>query len=173
MLEVKTALNRFAKHVVIQSKANLTRKGKNVNKKLWNSIKSELEVGPNSFSLFFQMEDYGEYQDQGVKGKASSLKAPNSPFKFGSGTGKKGGLTEGIKAWVKARRFQFRDRTSGKFLSYDQTAKLITRSVYLKGIKPSLFFTKPFESAFKNLPDELIEAYALDIEDLLKHTKTK
>ena len=171
MLEVQTALNRFAKHVIIQSKANLTRGGKNVNKKLWNSIKSDLQVNPKSFSLSFQMEEYGDYQDKGVKGKASSLKAPNSPFKFGSGTGRKGGLTDGIKAWVKARRFQFKDRTNGKFLSYDQTAKLITRSIYLKGIKPSLFFTKPFESAFKNLPDELIEAYALDIESLLKHTK--
>jgi hypothetical protein len=168
---VNQALNRFAKHVVTQSKSNLTKGGKNVNKTLYNSIVSELEVGKNSFRLSFDMEEYGQYQDLGVKGKASGLKAPNSPFKFGSGTGKKGGLTDGILKWVTRKRFQFKDRQSGKFLSYNQTAKLITRSIYLTGIKPSLFFTKPFESAFKNLPDELIEAFALDLESLMTHTK--
>ena len=56
------------------------------------------------------MEDYGVFQDKGVKGKDPSKvspnakitgqQAPNSPFKFG--TGKTGnynefGLTEGIE----------------------------------------------------------------------------
>ncbi len=35
------------------------------------------------------------------------------------------------------------------------------------GIKPSLFFTKPFEKAFKKLPDVLIDKYGLDAETLL------
>ena len=29
-----------------------------------------------------------------------------------------------------------------------------------------MFFTKPFEKAFDRLPDELVEAYGLDIEKL-------
>jgi hypothetical protein len=33
-----------------------------------------------------------------------------------------------------------------------------------------MFFTKPFEKAFLNLPQEVIEAYALDIDDLLEFT---
>jgi hypothetical protein len=121
---------------------------------------------PNSFSLQFYMEDYGAYQDLGVKGKSSSEKAPNSPFKFGSGTGKKGGLTEGIKEWVRKRRFQFKDKKTGKFLSYESTAFLIARGIYNKGIRPSMFFTKPFEAAYKNLPDELVQSFALDAEKL-------
>ena len=111
------------------------------------------------------MEEHGIYQDKGVKGKTSSTKAPNSPFKFGSGTGKKGGLTNGIQKWVKQKRFQFRDE-QGRFMSYNSTAFLITRSIYNKGLKPSMFFTKPFEKAFDRLPDELVEAYGLDIEKL-------
>jgi len=116
------------------------------------------------------MEEYGEFQDKGVKGKSSSSKAPNSPFRFGSGTGKKGGLTNGILEWVKARRFQFKDRESGKFMSYESTAFLITRSIYQKGIKPSFFFSKPFEQGFKKLPNEVIEAYGLDLEKLMKQS---
>lgn len=161
-------LSKFTKFVVQQAKSNLTKKDKNVKKKLYNSIKGESFVGKNSIGIYFEMEEYGEFQDKGVKGKSSSAKAPNSPFKFGSGTGKKGGLTSGILEWVQARKFQFRNRESGKFMSYENTAFLITRSVYQKGIKASGFFSKPFEQGFNKLPEEVIEAYGLDLEKLLE-----
>ena len=123
---------------------------------------------PNSIGVYFQMEEYGEFQDQGVKGKKSSSRAPKSPFKFGSGRGKKGGLTEAIEKWVKSRRFQFRDKRSKKFMSYKSTAWLITKSIYAKGLKPTLFFTKPFQEAYKNLPDELAKEYGLEVTELFK-----
>lgn len=164
--EVQKALERFRNHVISVSKRNLTNQNKNVSKKLYNSIRGDVKAMPNSFSLQFYMEDYGAYQDLGVKGKSSSSKAPNSPFKFGSGTGKEGGLRKGIFDWVKKRRFQFKDRKSGRFLSYESTAFLITRGIYNKGMKPSMFFTKPFEAAYKNLPDELVQSFALDTEKL-------
>ena len=172
---VQQQLNRFAKYVIQQSRTNLTKGkspygSKNNTKQLYNSLDHKLNVSPNSFSLSFLMEDYGLFQDKGVKGKTSSNKAPNSPFKFGSGRGKKGGLTEGIDKWVRRKRFQFRDRKSGRFMSYESTAFLITRSIYNKGVKPSLFFTKPFQKAFKNLDKDIIEAYKLDVEELLKFT---
>lgn len=163
--EVQEAIDKFRKYVVQQSRSNLTKQKKNASKSLYNSIKGVSKVNPNSISLYFEMEEHGIYQDKGVKGKTSSTKAPNSPFKFGSGTGKKGGLTEGIQKWVKQKRFQFRDN-QGRFMSYNSTAFLITRSIYNKGLKPSMFFTKPFEKAFDRLPDELVEAYGLDIEKL-------
>jgi hypothetical protein len=46
-------LNDFAKYVIQQSRSNLTKSNKNVNKKLYNSLDSEIEVGANSFSLVF------------------------------------------------------------------------------------------------------------------------
>lgn len=167
--ETVKALERFKKHVITQSKRNLTNKDKNVRKTLWNSIGGDIFIGKSnrSIGLYFEMEEYGQYQDLGVKGKTSSNKAPESPYKFGTGTGKKGGLTQGIEKWVNARRFQFKDE-NGKFLSYKSTAFIITRSIYNKGLKPSYFFTKPFEAAFKNLPEELVEKYKLDLEQLLK-----
>jgi len=167
--EVNKALNRFAKYVIQQSRTNLTKGKKNASKELYNSLGYDLSVADNSFSLAINMEEYGAYQDKGVKGKTSSSKAPDSPFKFGSGTGQKGGLTKGIQKWVKRKGFQFRDN-KGRFMSYESTAFLITRSIYHKGIKPSLFFTKPFEKAFDNLPDEVVNAFALDLEDFLQYT---
>ena len=167
---IEQELKQFAEYVVKESRANLKRQGKDSTGKLSKSIDSNVDVFKNSFSLSFLMEDYGTFQDKGVKGKSSSSKAPNSPFRFGSGTGRKGGLTEGINKWVQRKRFQFRDRKSGRFLSYKSTAFLISRSIYQKGIAPSLFFTKPFEKAFKGLSKDLLEPFKLDIETFMKNT---
>ena len=167
---VEKELKNFAKYVVTKARINLRGSDKNSSGKLAKSLDSDVKVSKNSFQLAFMMEDYGVFQDKGVRGKSSSAKAPNSPFKFGSGTGRKGGLSEGINKWVKRKRFQFRDKKSGRFLSYDSTAFLISRSIYQKGIAPSLFFTKPFEKAFKGLNKELVEAYKLDVEALMKNS---
>ena len=167
---VEKELKNFAKYVVTKARINLRGDDKNSSGKLAKSLDSNVKVSKNSFELSFLMEDYGIFQDKGVKGKSSSAKAPNSPFKFGSGTGRKGGLSEGINKWVKRKRFQFRDKKSGRFLSYDSTAFLISRSIYQKGIAPSLFFTKPFEKAFKGLNKDLVEAYKLDVEALMKNS---
>ena len=169
---IQEELNKFAKYVIQQSRSNLSKSDKNVSKELYNSLGYNVEVTTKGAELGFSMEQYGEFQDKGVRGKSSSAKAPNSPFRFGSGTGKKGGLTNSINKWVKRRGIQFKDRKSGRFLSYQSTAFLISRSIYQKGIKPSLFFTKPFVAAFKRLPDELLEAYSIGLEkDLIKLTE--
>jgi len=170
MTEVDNIIKKFRDYVIQQSRSNLTKGGKNVSKELYNSIKGEI-ITDKGFSIVgFSMDDYGMFQDKGIKGKSSSAKAPNSPFKFGSGTGKKGGLTQGINKWVRAKGFQFRDKKTGKFMSYQATAFLITRSIFHKGIKPSLFFTKPFESGYKKYIDvDLIKAFGQDIETMVDY----
>ena len=170
MLEVEKTIRKFRDYVIQQSRSNLSKSGKNNSKELYNSLKGEV-VTENGYTIVgFQMADYGTFVDLGVKGKTSSNKAPNSPYKFGSGTGKKGGLTKGINQWVKQKGFQFRDKKSGKFLSYDSTAYLITRSIFHKGIKPSLFFTKPFEAGYKKYIDvDLLKAFGQDIETIVDY----
>lgn len=163
-------LTEFSKYVVKQSRTNLTKGGKNVSKQLYDSIGYDLNVSANSFELGFKMQDYGQFQDLGVRGKTSSSRAPRSPFKFGTGSGAKGGLTNGINNWVKRKRIQFTNRKTGKFMSYDNTAYLIRNSIYNKGLKPTMFLSKPFEAGFINLPDDVIKAYGLDVENFLKYT---
>lgn len=169
-MSVKNALDDFAKRFEQQAKTILTKNKKNNTKKLYDSIKSEVKVSKNSFQLTISMEDYGKFVDAGVQGKTSKERAPNSPFKFGSGTGKKGGLSSGIFLWVTQKKIQFKNRKTGKFLSYKATASLITFSVYNKGIKPTDFIKKPFENQFKKLPLEVVTSYGLTVSNLIKTT---
>jgi hypothetical protein len=162
----KEYLNAFAKYVIQQSRSNLTKGNKNVDKKLYNSLDKEIEVGANSFRMAFLMEDYGAYQDKGVSG---TQKKYDTPFSYKS----KRPPLKPIQDWVTKRRFQFRNKETGKFMSYKSTAFLITKGIFKNGIKPSLFFTKPFEKAFERLPDELVEAYGLDVEQFLEYTINK
>ena len=156
------ALNAFKKFVIQQSRSRLTKGRKNVNKKLYNSLDGELKVNPNSFSLSFFMEEYGVYQDKGVSGTKQKY---NTPFSYTT----KMPPRQTLEDWISKRRFQFRDK-KGKFMSYKSMSFLIQKSIFEKGIKPSLFFTKPFEQGFKKLPDELLEAYGLDVEEFLQFT---
>ena len=173
--QVQDTIKRFRDYVIQQSRSNLTKGGKNVSKKLYNSLKGEI-LTENNYSLVgFTMDDYGAYQDKGVKGKFKSNKASDSPFKFGSGSGQKGGLTNGIEKWVVQKGIQFRDKKTGKFLTYKSTAFIITRSIFATGLKPSLFFTKPFESGYKKYIDvDLLKAFSQDLDTLISYNlKTK
>lgn len=164
---VKDSLNKFAKYVVQQSRSNLTKGKKNVSKSLYDSIGYDLTVSPNSFSLSFIMDEYGMYQDKGVSG---TQKKYNTPFKY---TNKMPPIKP-LADWAKFKNIRLRD-AKGQFAkgNYKTIGFLISRSIYRKGIKPSLFFTKPFERSFKNLPDEVVKAFALEIEDLLDFTTQK
>jgi hypothetical protein len=177
MSETLKALQQFRDIVVNEAKANLRSQGKDASGKLSNSIQGEVKQMPNSIGVYFNMEPYGNFQDKGVKGANPSglpngsknkgvQKAPNSPYKFGSGSGPKGGLTKSLDKWIVRKGIAPRD-LQGKFQSRKTLKFLLARSIYMSGIKPSLFFTKPFEKAFKTLPDVLIDKYGLDAEQLL------
>ena len=152
--EVQKALERFRNHVVSISKRNLTQSKKNSSKKLYNSIKGEVKAMPNSFSMEFSMEDYGVFQDAGVSGKKKKY---NTPYSYKS----KMPPPKAFDKWITRKGLAPRDK-SGKFKSRKGLSFAIARGVFMNGIKPSLFFTKPFEAAYKRLPEELVEKYGLD-----------
>ena len=163
MSTVLNILNNFGQEVVFKAKKNLD---KHDTGKLEKSIGYTAKESKNSIEFSIEMEAYGNYVDKGVKGVTSSAKAPNSPFKFGTGSGKKGGLRQAIDAWVRRKRFQFR-QPNGKFMSYESTALLVTRSIWNKGLETTNFMTNAFESAYKELPDKIIETYGLDVDKFL------
>lgn len=160
----KDSLNKFAKYVIQQSRSNLSKNKKNVSSDLYGSLGYDLQVNPNSFSLEFYMADYGQFVDQGVSGIKRKY---NTPFSY---TNKKPPM-QPLADWAKARRIRLRDE-KGKYKkgNYRTIGFILQRSIYEKGIKPSLFFTKPFEKAFDNLPDDLIKRFGLDLDDLLDFT---
>jgi hypothetical protein len=151
-------LDRFIKHVVSQAKKNLTTTGKNASKKLYNSIKGEAKAFPNSIGIYFDMEEYGFFQDKGVSGVKKKY---DTPFSYKS----KMPPPKAFDKWTIRKGIAPRG-AGGKFQSRKGLNFAIARSIFEKGIKPSLFFTKPFEAAFKNLPDDLIESYGFEVEDL-------
>jgi hypothetical protein len=151
-------LDRFIKHVVSQAKKNLTTTGKNASKKLYNSIKGEAKAFPNSIGIYFDMEEYGFFQDKGVSGVKKKY---DTPFSYKT----KMPPPKAFDKWTIRRGIAPRG-AGGKFQSRKGLNFAIARSIFEKGIKPSLFFTKPFEAAFKNLPDDLIESYGFEVEDL-------
>ena len=153
---LRDELNKFAKYVIQQSRSQLTRNKKNVSKELSDSLAYNISKSGSTTSLSFDMLDYGKFQDRGVSG---TEKKYNTPYKY---TNKmppakvfdKWTVRKGLAPRGKGGRFEKR-----KALNY-----AIARSIFKKGIKPSLFFTKPFAQAFKTLPDELVEAYSIGIE---------
>lgn len=159
---VKKELSRFAKYVIKQSRTRLTREKKNASKRLHKSLDYDLNVSKNSFSLSFLMEDYGMFQDQGVSGVKKKY---NTPFSYKT----KRPPSKVFDKWTIRKGIAPRDK-EGKFISRKSLNYLIARSVYMNGIKPSLFFTKPFEAAFKNMPDDLIEKFGLQVDEFLEFT---
>ena len=167
--ETNKALNKFAKYVIQQARTNLTKGKKNVSNELYDSLDSEIKVSKNSFSMDMLMDKYGMFQDRGVKGTESGKSLSGYSYKQSSNLKGFEAATGTFAKWAKFRRMQPRDK-KGRFGSYKTMGFILANSIKKKGIKPSLFFTKPFEKAFKNLPQELIEAYALDVEGMIKFT---
>lgn len=159
--ELQLELNKFRDYVISQAKANLTRGGKNSSKSLYNSIKGNVKANPNSFEMEFSMEEYGFYQDKGVSG---IKKKYNTDYKYTN----KIPPAKAFDKWVVRKGLAPREK--GKFKSRKSLSFAIARSVYINGIKPSLFFTKPFEKAFKRLPEDLVAAFGLDAIKLFNST---
>jgi hypothetical protein len=163
--EQQIILEQFRDYVIQQARSNLSRLQKNSSRKLYDSITSEIKAMPNSLRLYFDMEEYGFYQDQGVMG-AGGVRSTTSKFKKTNNKGKM------WKQKGKGSPFSFKIGNKPSVKHFTQWANskglspfAVRESVFRQGISRSLFFTTPFEKAFKNLPDEMIEAYGLEAEE--------
>jgi hypothetical protein len=155
------ALKEFEQKVVQAAKDNLTKQ--NTSGELSKSIKGDVKQMPNSIRVFFEMNEYGFYQDRGVKGTKGGKSLDNFAYT------NKMPPPKAFDKWVVRKGIfdtQIRDK-KGKFKSRKGLNFAIARSIFEKGIKPTMFFTKPFEKAYNQLPQELIDKYGLDMENLL------
>ena len=156
--ETQKALNDFGKYVVQQSRTNLTKGKKNASKRLYDSIEYQVNVGANDLSVVFSMEDYGKFQDLGVSGVKKKY---NTPYSYKD----KMPPAKAFSDWVVRKGLKGIRDEKGRFIKRKSLQFIIARSVYTKGIKPSLFFTKPFERAFERLPQELQEKFGIDLQN--------
>jgi len=166
--EVREQLNKFGKFVIQQARSRLTKGGKkltkNDTKKLYNSLEYKPFRDGSSIGVYFYMEDYGKFQDQGVKGtKSNYVENKKSPFSYSS----KMPNPEIFESYIKRKGIKGRDKKTGRFITNKSLQFLIARSIFQKGIKASMFFTKPFNQAYEKLPAELQESFVKDIEKII------
>ena len=171
---VKKALDKFGSSVIKQSRTQLTKKKKNASKGLYDSLDYNLKISKNSFELSFEMEDYAAFINDGVVGTeenrttSGGLKLGSKKFTYKKGIKNKPSYKHYLK-WITRKGITPRNK-KGQFSTKVGLANAISYSVWRKGQKTTNFFTKPFEDAFKQLPEDLIEAFGLQVDELLKNT---
>lgn len=165
--KLKEILEEFAQHVINGAKDQLRTQGKNTSNKLRDSLDYNVKVSKNSIQLDILAEDYLAYIDKGVSGIKTVY---STPFSYKKTTGLKGmPPPSAFDKWNIKKGRADRDE-KGRFLTRKQLNFRTAVGIFYYGIKPSKFFTTPFENAFKSLPDEIIEAYGLDIESFIELT---
>lgn len=172
MSDVLKALDKFGKEVVLNSRKELARKKKNASKSLSKSISYKAKESKNSFELSFSMEDYGKFIDKGVHGKGGTKadgrqwkkkKVLGSKFRFKD----KRPPAKVFDKWSVRRGIAPRSK-GGQFLKRKSLGFALAESVYRTGLETTNFFTNPFEKAFKKFPDQMVEAYGLEVDNLLE-----
>jgi len=186
--ELNKTLKNFGELVVLKSKENLKSQGKGGGP-LIDSITYDIDEKDGNIQWSLLMQYYGEFVDKGVKGKDPSKvssnaqktgqQAPNSPYKFGSGTysGTWKSFVRSVAAWaqiknIRLRQYTYKDgikKSTGKFAkgNYETIGQVIAKNIFNRGIKPSFFYTKPFNAAWEKLPDEFFNSYAVELEQQL------
>lgn len=163
MLEAKYVdkiFTAFGNNVISQAKLNF--KGKSASGKGIRSLDFDVAAFKNSMSMTFKMEKYMEFQDKGVSGKEKKF---NTPYSYKNDKPP----TKAFDKWVIRRGIAARDK-QGRFLSRESLKFALSNHIYKFGIKPSKFFTDAFEKHYRDLPDEVVEAYGLDMEEFMKFT---
>jgi hypothetical protein len=158
MSEFKKALEKYAKYVIQQSRSNLTKKKNNASKQLYNSLEYKIQGD----KISFLSEKYGEFIDKGVKGSKSTYpESSASPFRYTT----KQPPSSVFDKWSIRKGIAPRDK-QGRFVSRQSLNFLIARSIKNKGIRATLFFTKPFERGLDLYGDEIVAGYLEDKLDL-------
>ena len=188
---IERYLESFAKQVVLDARKNLaaskgdTELSKTIRFKMLNTF--------DGITIQFLMDEYGSYVDKGVKGKGGIIpngkykgnhggrrwdttwkaRRKDSPFKFGTGTGAKGGLTKGLFSWIKKKGIKGRDK-KGRFISHKSLSIAMARSIYIRGIHGISFFQNSLGKNYKNfevgflqsLKDDILQSITVNKSDI-------
>lgn len=152
---VKQALDNFGKDVIEGARQNLESRGMNASYRLSNNMSFQSVASKNSFSAFFYLGPYAMYQDQGVNGTEQGR---GSEFSFT--TDKPSfAMVNRIEDWMASKGIGFKE------VRARQKAYAISTNILREGLGKTLFFTEAYERGFELLPEELVEAFGLDIDD--------
>jgi len=163
---IERYLESFGKYIVKQSRTNLTKKNKNVNRDLYNSIRFKISQDEQGFSLKFYMLDYGTFVDKGVSGNKKIQeyttydgRKVESPYKFRS----KQPPTGILEKWIKARGLKGRNKETGRYITNKSLAYAIAYNIKRNGIKGISFFQRPLQLGLERFGENLLGAVKEDI----------
>lgn len=178
----EAVLRQFAERVVKAAKLNLgatrtityndgkkKRRRQVSSGKLKDSLDYNITTGVHLL-MSFTMEDYGKFIDEGVSG--TKYKVPGgSRFGFDG----KQPPTGSIRKWMAQKKVKARDLKTNSFVKQTEAnlkaaAFLISRSIKQKGIPKSEFFQAPFRMEFEKLPEEVLKAVSMDVDEFLRFT---
>ena len=158
-INFEKSIQTFADYVIKEAKINLAKKD-NQDGKLANSLTSKISQTSSEFIVKFFMENYGIFQDKGVRGVESyyaDKATSGSPFSYKSKGGK-----FGLKGMPPPKAF---DKWTVRFLPRKTLDFLIARSIFKKGIRATSFFSEPLKMGEKIFADQFLKALAKDIEN--------
>jgi hypothetical protein len=166
--ESEGVFSNYRRAVVRAARANLKRLGKNASGRLSRSLNVKvvrqdylIEWSPNGLP-------YWQFVDYGVKGAKYALRAPDSPFQFGTGTGPKGKLIPAIDKWVVVKPIPDARDQQGRFIPRKELVRNIARSVYLNGLETTNFFTDPMVNLWERYQLAFEDAMYQDLEKALE-----
>ena len=186
---VKKAMQNFAESVIAEARKNAREdypKGTKYLADNPDSMKYQISDTPEGLMLQMFMVDYGAYKDAGVFGANPSLvkdgvqKGENNNSVWGKFSYKmKKPPMEALRDYIVRNNIRFRtpkgQSGGGQFRkgSFTTIAYWMQKRIYAQGLAGSLFFTKPFNKYYKQMPDAVLEKFALQIEKILQEDLNK
>ena len=171
---LEKALTKFGSNVIKEGRRILNQKKKRTQANtLFNDYHYKMRSTSSTITFGFEFgraSDYWEFVDQGVVGTGSSggrskttgqfTRGSGSPFKF-KYDNPGGALVNAIKGWVINKPVGLGDSNT------NSAAWAIGYSIKRRGLERTMFYSKPVDKALKKLPNELTEAFRLDLEKLV------
>ena len=170
MNQLKRAMDKIGKRVVSNARKVLKKQNKVVTGTLSKSLFYTIDGSKDSIELNFEgTAPYWDFVEQGVQGLISNKKAPDSPFKFGSGDFEGGGtLRGGIDRWVIQKPVGAIRDSKGRFIKRKQMVSAISWKIYNYGIAPSNYYAIALDNGYKKSKKLIGEAIGTDVETFVE-----
>jgi len=171
----KKALEFIGKRWRKNARTSLKMQGRMNTGALYNSMK--VFVGANQHAMYVNITpqvDYWDYVDKGVQGASKNIfpKQSDSPYKFGSGRGKPG-LRGAIDRWTTQKNIQGTRDAQGRFVPRKSIVFAITRAIWHRGLKPSLFISGTWKRLRIKALNILAVAVGEDMADAIRQSLQK
>ena len=171
----KKALEFIGKRWRKNARTSLKMQGRMNTGALYNSMK--VFVGANQHAMYVNITpdvDYWDYVDKGVQGASKNIftKQSESPYKFGSGRGKPG-LRGAIDRWTTQKNIQGTRDAQGRFVPRKSIVFAITRAIWHRGLKPSLFISGTWKRFRIKALNILAVAVGEDMTDAIRQSLQK